>query len=117
VEREQLDRVIRKLKRLGPKGQPDLKAVLGELAKSLQSEPAPDRIATRTGGRIQFVDLCRITHFFARDKLTYAGRGREELLRGPQRARAEAGLEEISADPPLDAGEYRLGAGGGLLGF
>jgi two-component system LytT family response regulator len=75
VEREQLDRVVRKLERLGTKGQPDLRALLGELAKSLQPEPAADRIATRTGDRIQFIDLARITHFFAQDKLTYAAAG------------------------------------------
>ncbi|MGE5645984.1 MAG: LytR/AlgR family response regulator transcription factor [Acidobacteriota bacterium] len=75
VEREQLDRVIRKLERLGPREQPDLRALLGELAKSLQTGAAPERIATRTGDRIQFIDLARVTHFFAQDKLTYAAAG------------------------------------------
>jgi two-component system LytT family response regulator len=75
VEREQLDRVVGKLERLGSKGQPDLKALLGELAKSLQPDAAPDRIATRTGERIQFIDLAQITHFFAQEKLTFAAAG------------------------------------------
>ena len=45
-----------------------------QLASLLQSrQPAyPDRIASRLGERIQFLDLDQVTHFFAKDKLTYA---------------------------------------------
>jgi len=34
-----------------------------------------DRIASRVGERVQFIDLARITHFFAQDKLTFAACG------------------------------------------
>ena len=33
---------------------------------------APERIASRLGDRIQLIELDRITHFIAEDKLTYA---------------------------------------------
>ena len=32
----------------------------------------PDRIASRMGDRVEFIDLARVSHFFASDKLTYA---------------------------------------------
>jgi two-component system, LytTR family, response regulator len=78
VEPEQLDRAIGKLERLGgalPEWmrRPDLRAVLEQLTASLKpAEPAMDRIASRVGERVQFIDLARITHFFAQDKLTFA---------------------------------------------
>ena len=48
--------------------------MIGELADSLrESRPEyPDRIASRLGDRLWFIDLPRVTHFFAEDKLTYA---------------------------------------------
>ncbi|HEX5058504.1 MAG TPA: LytTR family DNA-binding domain-containing protein [Kofleriaceae bacterium] len=39
---------------------------------SLAAPRAPERIASRLGDKIQLVDLERITHFVAEDKLTYA---------------------------------------------
>jgi two-component system LytT family response regulator len=44
------------------------------LAASLRGEQAgyPRRIASRVGERIMFLDLDAVTHFVARDKLTYA---------------------------------------------
>ncbi len=70
VERDQLERAIRKLDRRGTAPPPDLRSIVEKLAASI--EPPPDRIASRVGERIQFIDLARITHFFAQDKLTYA---------------------------------------------
>jgi two-component system, LytTR family, response regulator len=78
VEPEQLDRAIRKLERLGgalPEWmrQPDFRAVLSQLTASLKPPGLPmDRIASRVGERVQFIDLARITHFFSQDKLTFA---------------------------------------------
>lgn len=34
-----------------------------------------DRVASRVGERVQFIDLARVTHFFAQDKLTFAAAG------------------------------------------
>ncbi len=81
IEPEQLDRAIHKLERLGgalPEWMrhADLRAVLEQLAASMKpAEPPMDRIASRVGERVQFLDLARITHFFAQDKLTFAACG------------------------------------------
>lgn len=80
IETEQLDRALAKLGRLRPvvkpgwQQNPDLPAVLKDLAASLLGRRAefPRRIASRVGERISFLDLDAVTHFVARDKLTYA---------------------------------------------
>ncbi len=66
VEQEHLDRALAKLER-HTGTQPDLSALL----KSLTAR-YPERIASKTGERVQFVELARVTHFYAEDKLTYA---------------------------------------------
>jgi two-component system LytT family response regulator len=80
IDPEQLSRALRKLNRLHPaprpdwQQQPDMPALLRELAATLRGERPeyPRRIATRIGERITFLDLDQVTHFFASDKLTYA---------------------------------------------
>src|ERR1017187_6928837 len=80
VDQEQLARALRKLERLRSAGkpkwmrQPEMQALLHELAASLRPSPQdyPERIASRVGGRTHLVELSAVTHFFARDKLTYA---------------------------------------------
>jgi two-component system LytT family response regulator len=77
VEPESLDRALNKVKRLRGSGQltqPDLQALLEQLTNSLrETKPEyPDRIASRLGDRLWFLDLARVTHFYAEDKLTYA---------------------------------------------
>ena len=71
IEPAQLDRAIGKLDRMRGAPRPDLRSIVEQVAASL-TRPEPDRIATRTGERIQFIDLARVTHFFSRDKLTFA---------------------------------------------
>ena len=77
VEPESLDRALKKVERLrgaDQLAQPDLQAVLKQLTDSLrETKPEyPGRIASRLGDRLWFLDLARITHFYAEDKLTYA---------------------------------------------
>jgi two-component system LytT family response regulator len=76
VEREELDRALAKLERLrGEAGaKPEIGDLLRQLAGVLGSAPAayPERIASRVGERLQFVELAKVSHFFAEDKLTYA---------------------------------------------
>jgi two-component system LytT family response regulator len=80
IEPEQLARALKKLDRFRPsvkpdwQRNPDLPALLKELAASLRGERAdyPRRIASRVGERIMFLDLDTVTHFLAQDKLTYA---------------------------------------------
>jgi two-component system LytT family response regulator len=77
VEPEALERALQKVERFrgsGQSGQPDLQAVLKDLTDSVREtrRQYPDRIASRLGDRLWFVDLARVTHFYAEDKLTYA---------------------------------------------
>jgi len=77
IEPQQLGRALAKLERLAPEWMqaPDLRAVLERLAASLRVPAYPDRVASRVGERVQFVELSSVSHFFARDKLTYAVAG------------------------------------------
>jgi two-component system LytT family response regulator len=80
IEAEQLARAINKLERLRPIAKPEwqqspqLPALLQQLAASLRGQRAdyPQRVASRVGERITFLDLDAVTHFVAQDKLTYA---------------------------------------------
>lgn len=79
VDPKELDRALDKVERLHGTGsaaqlQTQLRNVLEQLAGSLQPRPAefPQRIASRVGGRIQFIDLGKISHFLSHEKLTYA---------------------------------------------
>lgn len=77
VEAESLDRALQKVERLlgsGQLAQPDLQALLKKITDSLRDAKPDylDRIASRLGERLWFLDLARVTHFYAEDKLTYA---------------------------------------------
>lgn len=77
VEVEALERALQKVERLlgsGQFAQPNLQALLKKLTDSLrETRPDyPDRIASRLGDRLWFLNLARVTHFYAEDKLTYA---------------------------------------------
>jgi len=75
IEAEQLDRAVQKIARMrgGAEPRPDLRQLLSQLAAAQGQQPEyPERISSRTGERVEFVDLQRVMHFFARDKLTYA---------------------------------------------
>ena len=71
IRAEELARALDKLDRLR-----ELPAELarGQLAAAMTQILAarPERIASRLGDRVQLIDLERITHFVAEDKLTYA---------------------------------------------
>jgi two-component system LytT family response regulator len=77
VEPAALERALSKVERLRGSGQiapSDLQALLKQLTDSLR-ESQPDyleRIASRLGDRLWFLDLPRVTHFYAEDKLTFA---------------------------------------------
>lgn len=77
IEPEALERAINKVEALraaGNASQPELETLLKRIAASI-SEPRagyPERIASRLGDRISFLDLEKVTHFYAEDKLTYA---------------------------------------------
>jgi two-component system LytT family response regulator len=80
IDADQLGRALKKLARLRPSVKPEwqrdpqLAILLQELASTLRNPQAgyPSRIATRVGERITFLDLDSVTHFIAKEKLTYA---------------------------------------------
>jgi two-component system LytT family response regulator len=83
VEPEQLARALQKAERLraGAKPDwmrhPDLHSFLAELAAAVRGPQSdyPERVASRVGEKVSFIELNTVTHFFARDKLTYAAVG------------------------------------------
>jgi two-component system LytT family response regulator len=79
VEPKELGRALDKVERLRRAGseaqlQAQLQIALEQLAGSLKAPPAgfPERVASRVGDRIQFIELSRISHFQSEEKLTYA---------------------------------------------
>jgi len=81
VEPERLEKALDKLERLRGQTAPDIRALAKQLAKELAPGRRLERIASRVGERTTVVDVARITHFFAKDKLTFAvSGGREHLV-------------------------------------
>ncbi len=77
IEASHLARALDKIERLRAASapSPDWRALLEQLTGAMkQTAPTayPERIASRVGEKIQIIDLARVTHFFAQDKLTYA---------------------------------------------
>jgi two-component system LytT family response regulator len=96
VEPDRLGKALDKLERLSAPAAADLRALARELARQLDeagsrrgaqggepASPAPgprrlERIASRVGERTTLVELARVTHFFSKDKLTFAASGGRE---------------------------------------
>jgi len=77
IEPPQLERALRKLERIstGTEGRPVVEKLLEQLATSLREKDTPqwlERLPSRIGERIEFVEVAQVTHFVADDKLTYA---------------------------------------------
>jgi len=76
IERADLARAIAKLERVlhGAEAPGNLAALLEQVRAAL-ARAEPDylvRVASRTGERVHFVDVADVTHFYAKDKLTFA---------------------------------------------
>jgi two-component system, LytTR family, response regulator len=69
IEAAQLDRALDKIERLRGNGAPP---DVSELIRRLTAPSYPDRVASKVGEKIEFVELAEVTHFFAADKLTFA---------------------------------------------
>jgi two-component system, LytTR family, response regulator len=90
VEPRQLDRVLRKLDRIrGP--QPDWRELAAALASARKEFPS--RIASRVGDRTQFIELARVTHFLAEQKMTYAVTAAKKQIVDQSLAELEARLD------------------------
>ena len=72
IRDDELARVLDKLDRLRALPAAETREQLARAMAGLLAARAPERIASRLGDRIQLVELDRITHFIAEDKLTYA---------------------------------------------
>ena len=81
IEPERLDRALDKLERLRGQPRPDVRALARELAAELAPARRLERIASRVGERTTVLETSRISHFVARDKLTFAiVNGREHVI-------------------------------------
>jgi len=76
IERVDLARALAKLERVlgGDEARGDLVALLQQVRAALaRKEPEyVVRLPSRAGGRVDFIDVAEVTHFYAKDKLTFA---------------------------------------------
>ena len=73
IEPERLERALDKVERYGQQpSQPDVRSLARELAAQLSPSRKLDRIASKVGERTTLLEVARVTHFVARDKLTFA---------------------------------------------
>jgi two-component system LytT family response regulator len=86
IEPGRLAQALDKLERLNDptrlKGsRSDVRALARQLAAELAPQRRLDRIASKVGERTTILDAARITHFFSKDKLTFAAAdGREHAI-------------------------------------
>jgi len=86
IERERLTQALDKIERLrDPAGlkpaRSDVRALAQQLAAELSPQRRLDRIASKVGERTTILDVARATHFFSKDKLTFAAvDGREHVV-------------------------------------
>ena len=96
IERERLDRSLDRLDRLRRDAAgDDLHAAVARLAQYLRSEASSfaERITTQVGERVQVLETASVTHFFAKDKGTYAVTGAGSHLVGWTIAELEKKLD------------------------
>jgi len=78
IAAERLDRALDKLRRLestGGSGAANVRALARELAAQLRTGARLERIASHVGERTTLLETSRISHFFSKDKLTFAVSG------------------------------------------
>jgi len=81
VEASRLEKALDKLERLRGHAATDIRALAKQLARELAPGRKLERVASRVGERTTVLDVARITHFFAKDKLTFAvSGGREHVI-------------------------------------
>jgi two-component system, LytTR family, response regulator len=81
IETDRLDRALDKIERFSGPPRPNVRALARELAAELAPTRRLERVASRVGERTTVLDVARITHFFAQDKLTFAASaGRDHIV-------------------------------------
>ena len=97
VEPAHLERALTKAERIRGTSEPppDLRALLAQIGNAIK--PAQnswlERIASRTGDKLELVDLSRVTHFYASDKLTYAATAERNYVVDPSIVELEGKLD------------------------
>jgi two-component system LytT family response regulator len=82
IDTQKLERALAKVERMrgGLEPKPELTKLLQDLASILPvSKGFPARLPSRLGDRIEFVELSRVTHFYANEKLTYASTPKKDF--------------------------------------
>jgi two-component system, LytTR family, response regulator len=76
IEPDLLERALAKAERMTSRGERpvEVRELLAQIGARLQLGKSPwlDRIASRSGDKVEPIDLRRVTHFFSKDKLTFA---------------------------------------------
>jgi two-component system response regulator LytT len=72
----EVQRALTKIERIlgGNEKRGDMNALLSQVRTMLEKQ-SPDylvRIASRVGDQVEFVEVAQVTHFYAKDKLTFA---------------------------------------------
>ena len=87
VEPPQLDRALRKLAQLRDvagslAARAQFQSLISRLAREFASpsRESPDRICSRVGDRIVFIELDEVTHFYSKDRLTFAATGSKKYV-------------------------------------
>ncbi len=81
IEPERLARALDKLERFTGSGTADDPRARAPAGVELAPAPRLDRLASRVGERTTILDVARISHFFAQDKLTFAvSGGRDHVI-------------------------------------
>ena len=100
IRDDELARALDKLDRLRELPAAEASEQLARAMAGILAARAPERIASRLGDRIHLVELDRVTHFVAEDKLTYAVTADRRFVVDP----SIAALEERYAS----AGFFRI---------
>jgi len=83
VDERLLERALGKLERIraGVEAAPPLDAILTQLMATLEKPKTyPARLPSRTGDKVEFVEVAQVTHFYASDKLTYAATAKKQYV-------------------------------------
>ena len=83
VDEKQLLRALSKLDRIrgGLEPRPNLEQLLEKLTSAIPEKRSyPARLPSKLGERIEFVDVARVTHFYANEKLSYASTPKKDFI-------------------------------------
>jgi two-component system LytT family response regulator len=97
IEPQRLDRALQKAERMLGRGiQPlDVSGLIAQITAALRPPTTGawlSRVASRSGDKVEVVDLRHVTHVFARDKLTFAATAERAFVIDPTIAELEERL-------------------------